>query len=241
MNDIGATIFAAIFMIILFASPIILVIVLTAIITTLITKKTQKSKNNTNAPKPQAPPVAVNNRPIQNNTVKTITIPQIPPTPPKTQNKNQIYYNNYQNTNYKDDKERIDEYYENQYLPYRPKYLLTNNEYNFYRELKEIANEKNLIILSKIRMADLVEVEPIAKYKWDIYFNKISRKHVDFALARPENLKIELLIELDDYTHNESQYERDRFVEAVYEKTGYKLLRTRNTANLREIINEIIK
>ena len=236
MNDIGATIFAAIFMIILFASPIILVIVLTAVITTLITKKTQKSKSNTIPQKPKAPPT-VNSKPLQNTTIKTNTIPQIQT---KTNIKKENNYYNYPNNNYKVDKERIDEYYDNQYLPYKPKYLLTKNELNFYQELNQIAKEKNLVVLSKIRMADLVEVEPIDKYKWDIYFNRISRKHIDFALARPENLKIELLIELDDYTHNESQYERDRFIEAVYKKTGYKLLRTRSTANLRELINEII-
>lgn len=236
MNDIGATIFAAIFMIILFASPIILVIVLTAVITTLITKKTQKSKSNTIPQKPKAPPV--NSKPLQNPTVKTNTIPQIQP---KTNIKKENNYYNYPNSNYKVDKERIDEYYDNQYLPYKPKYLLTKNELNFYQELNKIAKEKNLVVLSKIRMADLVEVEPIDKYKWEIYFNRISRKHIDFALARTENLKIELLIELDDYTHNESQYERDRFIEAVYKKTGYKLLRTRSTTNLRELINEIIK
>ncbi len=140
-----------------------------------------------------------------------------------------------------DDKEMIDEYYQNQYIPYRPKYFLTKNEYYFYKELKEIAKDNNLVVLAKIRLADLVEVEPMEKSKWQTYFNKINKKHVDFALANPQNLQIKLLIELDDYSHNEQQYERDRFVEAIYNKTGYKLLRVKGTFNLKEKIEGTLK
>ncbi len=140
-----------------------------------------------------------------------------------------------------DDKESIDEYYHNQYIPYRPKYFLTKNELYFYKELKEIAKDNNLVVLAKIRLADLVEVEPMDKSKWQTYFNKINKKHVDFALANPQNLQIKLLIELDDYSHNEQQYERDRFVEAIYNKTGYKLLRVKGTFNLKEKVEGTLK
>ncbi len=135
-----------------------------------------------------------------------------------------------------DEKESIDEYYQTQYIPYRPKYFLTKNELYFYKELKKIADEKNLVVLSKVRVADLVEVEPMDRGQWQTYFNKINRKHVDFALANPQNLQIQLLIELDDYSHNDKQYERDRFLEAVYKKTNYKLLRVKGIANLKENI-----
>lgn len=89
-------------------------------------------------------------------------------------------------------------------------------------------------------MADLVEVNVADKNQWSTYFNKISRKHIDFALALPDNLKIVLLVELDDNTHNEKQYERDRFIESVYKKTGYKLLRVHNTKNLKEKIETLL-
>ena len=140
-----------------------------------------------------------------------------------------------------DYKESIDEYYNNQYIPYRPKYFLTKNELYFYKELKEIAKDNNLVVLAKIRLADLVEVEPMDKSKWQTYFNKINKKHVDFALANPQNLQIKLLIELDDYSHNDQQYERDRFVEAIYNKTGYKLLRVKGTFNLKEKVEGTLK
>ncbi len=153
-----------------------------------------------------------------------------------TQNIVQPQVFNQQDNNMLDEKESIDEYYQNQYIPYRPKYFLTKNELYFYKELKKIADEKNLVVLSKVRVADLVEVEPMDRGQWQTYFNKINRKHVDFALANPQNLKIELLIELDDYSHNDKQYERDRFLEAVYKKTNYKLLRVKGIVNLKENI-----
>lgn len=43
-------------------------------------------------------------------------------------------------------------------LPYRKKYLLTKNEYGFYKNLKEIADKYGYAVLAKIRFADLVEV-----------------------------------------------------------------------------------
>lgn len=122
-------------------------------------------------------------------------------------------------------------------LPYKKKLLLTKNEWAFYKELKPIADELNLTVLAKVRMADLVEVgETENKSEWQKCFNGINKKHVDFALAKPENLKIELLIELDDNSHNTKQAERDEFTEKVYIKTGYKMLRTRGTGDLKEKI-----
>lgn len=141
-----------------------------------------------------------------------------------------------------DSKEDIDEYYDNQHLPYRRKKLLTDNELKFYKCLKPVADEIGLVVLSKIRVADIVEVEPNPDRKfWQTYFNKINRKHIDFALAIPEDLSIVLLIELDDWSHNEHQYERDRFIESVYKSTGYSLLRLKNSDELKMKIIETIK
>lgn len=121
---------------------------------------------------------------------------------------------------------------------YRRKYLLTKNEFYFYKELKTIADKLNLSVLAKIRMADLVEPKNNGK-KYYQEFAKIKAKHIDFALCKPENMYIVLLIELDDNSHsNNKSSSRDAFVEKVYSETGYKLFRTKGTANLE---NEIIK
>ncbi len=123
-------------------------------------------------------------------------------------------------------------------MPYRKKLLLTKNEWAFYKELKPIADEMKLSVLAKIRVADLVEVDgSVNKSEWQKYFNKINKKHIDFALANPANLRIELLIELDDNSHNNAQIERDKFVEELYKKTGYPFLRTRGTGDLKNKIS----
>ena len=118
---------------------------------------------------------------------------------------------------------------------YRRKYLLTRHEWDFYKYLKPIADKLGLVVLAKIRMADLVET--VADTNNDYYrgFGKVKAKHVDFALARPNNLYIELLIELDDSSHTEGN-ERDAFVESVYAAVGYKLLRVRNELALEDNI-----
>ena len=125
-------------------------------------------------------------------------------------------------------------------IPYIRKNLMTKNEWVFYKNLKPIAEEMNLSILCKTRIADLIEIEKgLSKSEWQTAFNKINKKHIDFILCNPENLFPLLLIELDDSTHDTDKgKERDTFVEKVFEKTGYKLLRIRGTADLKEKIQE---
>ena len=116
-----------------------------------------------------------------------------------------------------------------QNINYRKKPLLTDHERKFYYSLAPIAKKYDLCILSKIRIADLVE--PTAhvykeRSEYFHYFGKIKAKHIDFALCDPEDLEVKLLIELDDWTHGTAKgRERDEFVEEVYRDTGYRLLR----------------
>ena len=127
-------------------------------------------------------------------------------------------------------------------IPYIRKNLMTKNEWSFYKELKPIADELNLSILCKTRIADLIDIEKgLNRSEWQSAFNKINKKHIDFILCRPENLYPELLIELDDNTHDtEKGKERDLFVEKILTKTGYKLLRTRGSGELKQkIMNEL--
>lgn len=121
-------------------------------------------------------------------------------------------------------------------LPYKKKLLLTKNEWSFYKALKPAADELGYTVLAKIRVADLVEVTTSDRSEWQKYFNKINKKHIDFVLAKPENLQIVLLIELDDNSHTAAQKQRDEFIEALYKQTGYKLLRTKGTGSLKEAI-----
>lgn len=119
--------------------------------------------------------------------------------------------------------------------PYERKYLLTKNEYYFYKKLKEITDNHNLQILAKIRLADLIDVKKgLNKYDWNKFFGKIKAKHVDFAIA--DDMKILLIIELDDSTHNRAdRIERDEFVDNALNSCGYKIIHT--YGNIEQIAN----
>lgn len=126
-------------------------------------------------------------------------------------------------------------------LPYIKKYLLTKNEYYFYGKLKCIAEKYNLQILAKIRLADLVETEKELPYKErGKYFNKIKSKHIDFVLV--DNMKVVLLIELDDNSHQkQKRIERDDFLNAVLNKVGYNFIRTYGeTISIDEFLSQLI-
>lgn len=126
-------------------------------------------------------------------------------------------------------------------LPYKKKLLLTKYEWGFYKELKPIADELGYTVLAKIRVADLIEVTAKDHSEWQKYFNKISNKHIDFVLAKPENLQVILLIELDDNSHNKTQKKRDDFINALYQKADYKLLRVNGTAELKSKIESTLQ
>lgn len=129
-------------------------------------------------------------------------------------------------------------------IPFERKYLLTKNEYYFYKELKKIADKYNLVVLSKIRFADIVQVknsEVESKSEWFSNFGKIKSRHIDFALANPDNLYVMLIIELDDNSHySESAKKRDEFINSVLDKCGYKIIRTKGPNNLENQIVELL-
>lgn len=111
-------------------------------------------------------------------------------------------------------------------LPYHRKNILTKNEYYFYKKLKPIADKYDLQILTKIRLADLIEVNKgLSQRDWGTYFAKIKSKHVDFAIA--DNMKIVLIIELDDRTHQQQdRIMRDMFVDDALKVSGYYIVHT---------------
>ena len=128
-------------------------------------------------------------------------------------------------------------------LPYRRKFLLTKNEYWFYKSLKEITDKYDFAVLAKIRFADLVEVSAEAdKKEYMKYFGKIKSKHIDFILCKKDNLYPELLIELNDSSHNtEDRIKRDEFIKKIAEKVGYKMVFVDGTQNLEETIIKAIE
>ena len=98
-------------------------------------------------------------------------------------------------------------------------YLLTQTELKFYKLLKPITNELNLIICPQIPLYDIVKN---IEYK---DFNKIASKSIDFVITEP-NLKIRFCIELDDYTHKQNKrIKRDEFIQKLFNDLNIKILR----------------
>lgn len=123
--------------------------------------------------------------------------------------------------------------------------LLTENEQNFYNKIKGYIYSQGLHIITKIRLADLIEPK-VKQYQnrseWQINFNKINAKHMDFAIVN-DNMQILFLIELDDRTHNYTdRQERDEFVNKALVNAGYTLLRVyNNSEGVSNIINYMEK
>lgn len=117
---------------------------------------------------------------------------------------------------------------------YKKANLLTNNEQIFYKAIRLIAEKYNFTVLSKVRLADIVNVNPsLDNAEWWSNFGKIKSKHIDFALAKKENLDVVLIIELDDYSHlRQDRIERDAFVDSVFEEIGIPIIHVYNATRL---------
>lgn len=130
-------------------------------------------------------------------------------------------------------------------MPYNKKYLLTKNEWVFYKKIKPICDKNNLHIIAKVRVADIVEVKKgLENKERQKYFNKIKNKHIDFIICNPENLAIIALIELDDKTHeNNQRIKSDNFKDKLSNTVGYKLIRIKQNDDFEKklIENKIIK
>lgn len=145
-----------------------------------------------------------------------------------------ILYIRRKKTNQKDKEEKKEEIKETKEekeevtLPYKKKkYFFTKRELYFYKILKPIAEKYNLIIFSKTRVADILEVSQTDKRQ--IWLNKITSKHIDFLLCSNDVCTPKILIELDDSSHDSTERrQRDLFIEKAMETAEIPLLRFRD-------------
>ena len=114
-------------------------------------------------------------------------------------------------------------------------YIMTEQEYKFYRLLKNYTSKNNLNLFAQVSLYAIVN----SKYYSD--FNKIKSKSIDFVIT-DVNCKIKLCIELDDYTHiKENRQNRDKFIDELFKKKKKKMLRIpeQNYYNMTEIERKI--
>ena len=124
--------------------------------------------------------------------------------------------------------------------------LLTATEQKFYEAL-DTAIDGRLLILSKVRIADLFHVtsaSPSARHR---VFRSIACKHVDFVLADAENLRPLAAIELDDSSHQRADRRlRDELLDDLFQKAAFPLIRFRTAAAysprmIEERVDEVVK
>ena len=102
--------------------------------------------------------------------------------------------------------------------------FLTATEREFYAVLIEAVEERELQLISKVRLADLVVPNPeLAPDDRLRAFNRVRSKHVDFVVCR--DMEPLLVIELDDPSHQRpDRIERDEFVDDALEQCNLPIL-----------------
>lgn len=128
-------------------------------------------------------------------------------------------------------------------FPYIKTYLLTTNEWAFYKAIKPIADKYKLHIIAKVRIADIVRVKKgLSNKERSSAFNRIKSKHFDFLLCNPQNLAVKAVIELDDSSHDEiDRQQRDFFVDKVCETIKLPLIRVTDSNVFEEKMCKALK
>ena len=119
--------------------------------------------------------------------------------------------------------------------------LVTPAEQRFYEALDE-AVDGRLLILSKVRVADLLSVTSESRSARYRVFRSIASKHVDFVLVEAKNLRPLAAIELDDSTHRRlDRRKRDELLDDLFAKANLPLIRfkTASTYSPRSIEAQI--
>lgn len=107
---------------------------------------------------------------------------------------------------------------------FKRKYILTETELKFYRQLKAITDKLGLTVFPEVNLERIINV----KNQDTAYRNRIKSRSIDFTIVNSKNCEIICCIELDDYTHNRlDRKARDIFINELYKNTGLKLLRVK--------------
>lgn len=108
--------------------------------------------------------------------------------------------------------------------------MLTPAERSFFAALQTACNGRSLIF-AQVQLSKLIYPRAGIS-RWQTFQNKIDRKSADFVLVEPTSFKLQLVIELDDRSHQrKSRQDRDEFVNRALAAAGLKLLRVPVAAN----------
>ncbi|NTW03196.1 MAG: DUF2726 domain-containing protein, partial [Oscillochloris sp.] len=112
-------------------------------------------------------------------------------------------------------------------LPYtRQPDLLTRAERDFFAVLRAAA-PPGWYVFPQVRLANLVTLRKDTR-NWKPHFSKIAAKCVDFVLCDERAISPQLVVELDDSSHNRADRQaRDAFVDAALRSAGLPILHVR--------------
>ncbi len=112
--------------------------------------------------------------------------------------------------------------------PYRAVPLFSAAEAEFYHCLVEIYGA-SAIVCPKVRLLDLIRPQQgLDKSTYQVAFNRVARKHVDFVILRPDDLTVLGVIELDDRSHDrQDRADRDLFVDDALQQSGIPVCRVK--------------
>jgi very-short-patch-repair endonuclease len=114
--------------------------------------------------------------------------------------------------------------------------LLTKAETTFYHALSQAVGDQYRVF-SKVRMEDIIQVKRGLNRK-EAYGlrSRIKSRHIDFVLCDPENLSIQVCVELDDRSHQRAdRQKRDAFVNQAMEAAGVRLVRIPTSRSYEEV------
>jgi Protein of unknown function (DUF2726) len=104
--------------------------------------------------------------------------------------------------------------------------LFSPAEHSFLGVLKQIL-DKEYRIIRKVRIADIIRPqEGFSQSAQASALNRITSKHLDFAVCDPRTMQVVGVIELDDSGHDgTSRQRRDKLVDAALSSAGIPLVR----------------
>ena len=104
--------------------------------------------------------------------------------------------------------------------------LLTAAERTFFLVLRQ-AVATDFQLFAKVRLGDIIQVQTgVSGKRRFAAFGRIASKHADFVLCDPRSFAAELVIELDDRSHDlPARRERDQFFDAALKVASVPVLR----------------
>ncbi|HLF75684.1 MAG TPA: DUF2726 domain-containing protein [Anaerolineales bacterium] len=109
-----------------------------------------------------------------------------------------------------------------QRLPYRLREpFLSASELSLYRALLELAEDR-YVICPKVALNDIFSI--VRPNENVHYFSKIFRKHADFLLCEPKNLKPAFAVQLVKPTARSETSESDQFMKDLFQGAGLPLV-----------------